>query len=97
MEDKNYHTIDPLILETLNLNERRMEHIFDILHGRDPVPYTKRINTNQTKLPKIIQNQNMIRSPRQATVPSKKRTASLSMINSPKNNSILFDAEEVPE
>lgn len=30
----NFHTIDPLILETLNLNERRMNHILDILHGK---------------------------------------------------------------
>ena len=29
-----YLTIDPLILETLNINENRMNHIFDILHGR---------------------------------------------------------------
>ncbi len=34
MTDSKYHTIDPLILETLNLNEKRMNHIFDILHER---------------------------------------------------------------
>lgn len=33
MQDKNYHTIDPLILETLNLNEKRMKRILNILHG----------------------------------------------------------------
>jgi hypothetical protein len=39
--DGKYHTIDPLILETLNLNERRMNHILDILHGREPREYPK--------------------------------------------------------
>lgn len=34
MADLKYHTIDPLILETLNLNEKRMNYILDILHGR---------------------------------------------------------------
>lgn len=33
----NFHTIDPLILETLNLNERRMNHILDILHGKPKI------------------------------------------------------------
>ena len=36
MSAEKYHTIDPLILETLNLNEKRMNYILDILHGRDP-------------------------------------------------------------
>lgn len=36
MSEDKYHTIDPLILETLNLNEKRMNYILDILHGRDP-------------------------------------------------------------
>lgn len=36
MSEEKYHTIDPLILETLNLNEKRMNYILDILHGRDP-------------------------------------------------------------
>lgn len=36
MSEGKYHTIDPLILETLNLNEKRMNYILDILHGRDP-------------------------------------------------------------
>jgi len=35
MSERAYKTIDPLILETLNLNERRMNHILDILHGRE--------------------------------------------------------------
>lgn len=38
MKDRNYQTIDPLLLETLNLNEKRIHHIFDILHGRNPRP-----------------------------------------------------------
>jgi len=36
MADIKYHTIDPLILETLNLNEKRMNNILDIIHGRPP-------------------------------------------------------------
>lgn len=36
MSEDKYHTIDPLILETLNLNEKRMNYILDILHGREP-------------------------------------------------------------
>lgn len=35
-----YHTIDPLILETLNLNEKRMNQILDILHGRPVREYS---------------------------------------------------------
>ncbi len=35
MNERNYQTIDPLIMETLQLNEKRIHHIFDILHGRD--------------------------------------------------------------
>lgn len=38
--DRQYHTIDPLIMETLNLNQRRITHIFDILHGKDSQPYS---------------------------------------------------------
>lgn len=38
MKDRKYQTIDPFLLETLNLNEKRINHIFDILHGRDPRP-----------------------------------------------------------
>ena len=37
--DRQYQTIDPMIMETLNLNENRIQHILDILHGRDPKPY----------------------------------------------------------
>ena len=36
MSEEKYRTIDPLILETLNLNEKRMNYILDILHGREP-------------------------------------------------------------
>lgn len=38
---RQYHTIDPLILETLNLNQQRMNTILDILHGRTPQKYAK--------------------------------------------------------
>jgi hypothetical protein len=50
MHGSNYHTIDPLILETLNLNERRMNHILDILHGRPPrqYPQTERTFISRT-------------------------------------------------
>jgi hypothetical protein len=41
MNDLKYRTIDPLILETLNLNERRMNNILDILHGRQSARYPK--------------------------------------------------------
>lgn len=41
MSEGKYQTLDPLILETLNLNERRMNHILDILHGREPKEYPK--------------------------------------------------------
>jgi hypothetical protein len=41
MSDAKYHTIDPLILETLNLNEKRMNYILDILHGRDAKEHPK--------------------------------------------------------
>lgn len=33
MSESKYHTIDPLILETLNLNQQRMNHILNIIHG----------------------------------------------------------------
>lgn len=50
MSAAKYHTIDPLILETLNLNEKRMNHILDILHGRPPQQYpkTERKSINRT-------------------------------------------------
>ncbi len=43
MYSNKYLTIDPLILETLNLNEKRMNHILDILHGN---PIKKVITKN---------------------------------------------------
>lgn len=62
MADKKYQTIDPLILETLNLNEKRIHHIFDILHGRDNklediirTPRSATINiTGNSKLPRLL-------------------------------------------
>ncbi len=56
MSEDKYHTIDPLILETLNLNEKRMNYILDILHGRNPKepprterkPHYKSLSKNKT-------------------------------------------------
>ena len=50
MTSPQYHTIDPLILETLNLNEYRMNNILDILHGREPrkYPQTERRSVNRS-------------------------------------------------
>lgn len=53
--NKHYHTIDPLILETLNLNQERMNTILDILHGRTPQKYpkTERKITNRSMVRKL--------------------------------------------
>ena len=50
MSEYKYHTIDPVILETLNLNEHRMNNILDILHGRQPrkYPQTERRQVNHS-------------------------------------------------
>lgn len=59
-----YHTIDPLILETLNLNETRMNQILDILHGKppkqhSPTPrkYINRSYAKESSQPSISQNE----------------------------------------
>jgi hypothetical protein len=49
MSEDKYHTIDPLILETLNLNEKRMNYILDILHGRDPKEHPRTERKHQYK------------------------------------------------
>ncbi len=41
MNDSKYRTIDPLILETLNLNQERMNHILNIIHGKQDHNYAK--------------------------------------------------------
>lgn len=72
MADRKYQTIDPLILETLNLNEKRIHHIFDILHGRDSLTPRERITTHAfysahpvNKLPRILEQYEQAKSPRQ--------------------------------
>jgi hypothetical protein len=50
MYSNKYLTIDPLILETLNLNEKRMNHILDILHGN---PTKKAIRKNHDNLKNV--------------------------------------------
>ena len=55
MQGRSYLSFDPMIMETLNLNERRIHHIFDILHGRDTPPYTQRKSqNNKSALARLI-------------------------------------------
>ena len=78
--NSKYLTIDPLILETLNLNERRMNHILEILHGK---------NGNQRAAVKAAQNNNdsLLRS---YSLQSKK---SFNTKISQNNNNMTFDAK----
>ena len=96
MDDRSYMTIDPLIMETLHLNERRIYHIFDILHGKDPAPYTERATNKTSKLPRIVEQQQRIENPRQIPIVPKKRAASTSIMHSPRK-SLTFDAKDVHE
>lgn len=62
MTDIKYHTIDPLILETLNLNENRMNHILNILHGKQPrstLIKTERKHYNRSLIKDTSQSKNI--------------------------------------
>ena len=90
MGDKSYQTIDPLIMETLHLNEKRIHHIFDILHGRDIQPHSNRSYHYQQKNASRnqIETHEKTKSPRQLTYGNKAdkiRASSVKKMSSPLN------------